>query len=581
MTFQTHHPRPLSLKGRGESKARMRATAPLMGVGLAVCLVLGLNHSSSGGGAEGGAGGVKPIKVEPHDVALTVLSVAETEGETLYMPILQKLGQMAPAVSPLQPVVQQVVFDGKRARRGYFPPAITKLTGQALVKDRRLITNLKEGDNLVRFTEVAATIDPTSVRFFSDTDPDGTQVVEQNFEYDLVNADALLKRYLDKKVICVFKDGKEASGYLMAHDEGTMVLASEPPRSPPLKGGGKKTVRSTQVLERSEIQAIRLNEVPKDLLVKPTLVWKVRTKKAGDHEVTVTYLCGFIKWKADYVVLVHPSEDLNPDLLDITGWVSLDNQSGAAYDKAGLKLIAGDVNRKRDPWASPPVRDEWMYERNMVFEKAKSEDRDAKAPPKEFVEKSFFEYHLYTLSAPSTIKDKQIKQLNLLHKEQVKASRRYIYDPQMDPKRLAIELVAKNEKENNLGVPLPKGRVTFEQKDVDGESGVLGQLDIDHTAVKEELSLKYGYAFDVAGEFKQLNYQQINPRHYLTTNEIRVRNHKTTEIQVRAIARLGSNWKITKNSLAFEEHDFQTVYFNFLLKPNTEQVITYTVDYEY
>ena len=143
------------------------------------------------------------------------------------------------------------------------------------------------------------------------------------------------------------------------------------------------------------------------------------------------------------------------------------------------------------------------------------------ASPKEFVEKSFFEYHLYTLTAPSTIRDKEVKQLTLLKRTGVKAERRYVYDPQSDGSRnLAVELIAKNEKENHLGIPLPKGRVTFEEIDSDGESAVTGHADIDHTPVKEELTLRHGHAFDVVGEFKQLD-----PTHF----EMRVRNHRMAQ----------------------------------------------------
>jgi hypothetical protein len=284
-------------------------------------------------------------------------------------------------------------------------------------------------------------------------------------------------------------------------------------------------------------------------------------------------LCGFVKWQADYVVLVTPGEGHGPDLLDITGWVSLDNTSGAAYEKAGLKLIAGDVNRMRDPWAV----------RENRYEMATPPFRPGPliaggAAKKEFIEKSFFEYHLYTLTAPSTLRDKEIKQLNLLERKGIKAERHYVYDPQTDNRRLSIELVAKNDKDNHLGVPLPKGRVTLEQRDRDGQTGFLGHVEIDHTAVKEELKLKYGHAYDVTGEWH--DQQQFAPNRNITASEMRIRNHKTEEIQVRAVVRLGLNWTITKSSLPFQADDAQTVHFNFPLKPNAEQVITYTVEYQ-
>ncbi len=482
-----------------------------------------------------------PIEVKRLDVDLTVLSASDQDAATLYMPLL-RLGTFSIGGNPV------------------LPPS----TGQALVKDHRLILNLKEGDNVVRFADVAATIDPTSVRFVSTTDPVGTQVVEQNFEYDLVNADGLLKRYIDREITGVGRDGGETTGYLASYDSENIVLASAPPDP------DRKKPRETQILPRRTLQAVRLKDVPADLLVKPTLVWKLRAAKAGKHDTTVSYLCGFVKWSASYVAVVAPGVPGQPDLLDLTGWVTLDNASGATYPKAGLKLIAGDVNRVRDPWAAliqtmgelGELRDK-LADQTFAF--------DMPAQNKEFVEKSFFEYHLYALTAPSTVRDKEVKQLNLLKRSGVKAERRYVYDPQNDGSRnLAVELTAKNEKENHLGIPLPKGRVTFEEIDTDGESAVTGHTEIDHTPVKEELTLRYGHAFDVVGDYKQLD-----PTHF----EMRVRNHKMTDtIAARAVVRIGMNQKITRASHDFVMHDVTTAHLDFAVPPNAEVVVNYTVE---
>jgi hypothetical protein len=480
-----------------------------------------------------------PIEVKRLDVDVTVLSASDQDAATLYMPLL-RLGAFTVGGSPMLP----------------------QSTGQALVKDHRLILNLKEGDNVVRFADVAATIDPTSVRFLSTTDPVGTQVVEQNFEYDLVNADGLLKRYIDREITCVGRDGSETSGYLASYDSENIVLASAPPDPE------RKKPRETQIIPRRTLQAVRLKEVPADLLTRPTLVWKLRAAKAGKHDTTVSYLCGFVKWSADYVAVVTRGEAGKPDLLDLTGWVTLDNASGTTYEKAGLKLIAGDVNRVRDPWAA------FLQEISGAKELRDAVDfftTDGPAPRKEFVEKSFFEYHLYTLTAPSTIRDKEVKQLNLLKRTGVKAERRYVYDPQADNSRnLAVELVAKNEKENQLGIPLPKGRVTFEEIDSDGESAVTGHAEIDHTPVKEELTLRYGHAFDVVGEYKQLD---------ATHFEMRVRNHQMAQaVSARCVARIGPEYKIGPASHAFLMPDVNTAHFDFAVPPNAEVIVRYTVE---
>jgi hypothetical protein len=488
----------------------------------------------------------RPIEVQQLDVELTILSAADTDGETLYMPLLQRLG---------------AYFAG-----GFVNPApqpTPKVTGQALVKDHRLILNLQKGDNVVRFTDIAASIDPTSVRFISTTDPAGTQVIEQNFEYDLASAGALLQRYLERPITCIGKDGQEIAGVLVSHDDQNVVLASgaAPEADKP---------RATQTIARNSLQAIRLDEVPPNLLVKPTLVWKLRTQKPGRHDTTLSYLCGQMKWQADYVAVVTPGVGREPDLLDLTGWVSLDNASGATFPKAGLKLIAGDVNRVRDPWAPVPPAPMAMG----GFGNAPGPTGPADAPPpKEFIEASFFEYHLYTLTAPSTVRDRESKQLNLLQRRGIKATRRYVFDAAEIPPpdwtgRVAIELVAKNEKENGLGVPLPKGRVRFEQRDSDGETALLGTADIDHTPAKEELTLRYGTTFDVVGESSETAPNQFR---------IVVRNHKCEEVQVRAVVALLPGHSIAQASLKVQMHDAQTAWFDFTLKPNAQQEITYSV----
>jgi hypothetical protein len=543
--------------------------APLpVGAAAAVLVMLLSNFPGVGPQATAGEG---PVRVERQDVDVTVLSVAETDGETLYMPLLQRLGQQfLPNPGMMEEANRQLDQDRLRREGAYgtHPVPAAQRTGQALVKDHRLIFNLREGDNVVHFTDVAATIDPTSVRLTSDQP--GTAVKEQSFEYDLATADSLLKRYVDREIVCIGKDGHEVAGYLASYDEASIVLASGPP---------SRKARGTQTLDRRQLQAVRLKDVPPDLLVKPTLVWKLHADRPGRHDTTLTYLCGHMKWQADYVIVVIPGDDRVPDLLDVTGWVSLENASGTTYTNAGLKLIAGDVNRVRDPWAPvPPAEPNSEADMTMFFGLGMLGDR---TKTRELVEKSFFEYHLYTLTAPSTVRDREIKQLKLLRREGVKADRLYVYDPQIDARRIGIELEARNDKDNHLGLPLPKGRVTFEQRDADGETAFTGQTEIDHTAVRETLKLRHGFAFDVAGETTQLSYEQLGPRHYRTQHRMLVRNHKGVEIPVRGVVHLGPTQHITKASMAFDVQDVNTADFNFRLKANGEQEILYTVDTQY
>lgn len=530
-----------------------------------------------------------PVQVIQQDVEFTVFNETETRGQPLYMPAVQLFAPQAD---------EQAQMEGAVQRRVQYRPnvAVQRLvnaqvawgggvvrSGMALVKDHRLIVNLQKGDNIVRFTDVAATIDPTSVRFVSDTDPAGAVVVEQNFEYDLATAGALLKRYVDKKVACVSKDGTETDGYLCSYDDAALVLAETAPG----RGAGD---RKTQTLSRDQLRAIRLADVPADLFVKPTLVWKLRTDRPGRHDTTLSYVCGEAKWNADYVAVVTPGKATEGDRLDLQGWVTIDNRSGATYRDAKIKLIAGDVNRVPDPWAVMPPFNGPMgqaaFQNKWLAWDADSSGMGGMG----FVEKAFFEYHLYTLSIPSTVKDQQIKQLKLLKADGVKAKRLYVSEEaagaaETDPysQHTEVRLVFRNEESNSLGMPLPKGQVRLLQYDADGDLGLIGQVEIDHTPKDEEMKLKLGEAFDVTAERTALNLREPSDQRELITIELRMRNHKDEPINARFVEHMveGRNWTIAETTAAWKRENVNTVHFDFVLGPNEEKTITYTVDYQW
>lgn len=484
-----------------------------------------------------------PIEVQRRGIQVTVFSASDNREPTLFMPVAENPTRQSP--------------------------------GMALVKDQRMVLHLQKGDNLVKFTDVAATIDPTSVRLVSDTDPIGTKVVQQNFEFDLASADALLKRAIDGKVACVGRDGQELiEGYLLSFDAQDIVLADEKPSH-----HADAPRPKTQTVSRNKLQAVRLERMPTDLYTRPTLVWTLRTDRPGNHLTTLTYLCGEAVWRADYVAAI---TDTTPDedTIHLKGWVTIDNRSGATYQDAGLKLIAGDVNRVRDPWAPRPprLRTRWFAEeRQGVINEDLFEGR-------EFIEKSFFEYKLYTLNQPSTIKDRQIKQLSLLEAAGVKARRRYLCRSgeggNLHPE---VQLLIENEKQNNLGRPFPKGLVTLTAADADGDSHLLGRQTIDHTPKDEQIKLTMGRAFDVVYGYRVVDTKRPTRRRMIQTYEFRVRNHKPQAIHVRLVGKLAgrTNWTITQHSDEYIKHDFQTLHFDFRQGPDTEKTVTYTVDYRW
>ena len=506
-----------------------------------------------------------PVEVHRRGVELTIFGASLEDEPTLYMPLVQPREAGAnPSVARQRVVTQAQTLESFPPRPG--EAFIPQLRGMGLVKDQRMILHLKAGDNLVKFADVAASIDPTSVRLTCDTDPTAIQVIEQNFEFDLASGDALLKRSLNRRVRCIGRGDKEVfEGFLVSYDDKTLGLADRPPSADP-----KSPRPRVQSVVRQQLQAVRLDEMPTDLYTRPTLVWKLRARERGDHLATLSYLCGEMVWQADYVATIRNTGPDGIDTLDLAGWVTIDNRSGTSYDRAGLKLIAGDVNRVRDTWAPQP--DTQVYHFFIGFQTG----GNALGRKKEFVTKDFFEYKLYTLNQPSTIHNHQIKQLGLLRADGVKAKRRFLFDPQKHPVQLTVELAVKNEKANGLGLPLPKGRVMFVAADAEGESHVLGRGQIDHTPKDEELELKLGRAFDVVGQ-----YRVVHRGRMVETYEIRVRNHKETQIHVRAVGHLPghANWQVTKTTDAYTKHDFRTLYFDFVLAANAEKRITYTVDY--
>ncbi len=442
-----------------------------------------------------------------------------------------------------------------------------------LVKEVRPFT-LKKGINEIRVTDVAAQMDATSVHFKSLTDAEGTSVLEQNFQYDLINQDKLLEKYLGKEIeIEKFKGPGAEKREVM---KGTLLSTV----------GGRVIKVGDQIYLNPPGNPI-LPSLPEGLVTKPTLMWTVEAAKAGNHSCEISYLTSGMSWQADYVLLSSPKDDK----MDLTAWVTINNNSGTAYKDAKLKLVAGDVNRAPEP----ETRRRFM-KANMVT--------DSLAATTQFTEKSFFEYHLYTLQRPTTLMNSETKQVEMASASEVPLKKKFIYDgvqniqwtyfdeyqrtdanygTQSD-KKVWVTLEFKNSKENNLGIPLPKGRVRVYKKDTDGALEFIGEDAIDHTPKDETVRVKMGNAFDVVGERKRTNYSSdLNKRTFTESFEIKIRNHKDEAVTVNVVEHLyrWTNWKVTENSQKFSKKDAQTIEFETTVPKDGESVITYTVKYSW
>jgi hypothetical protein len=322
--------------------------------------------------------------------------------------------------------------------------------------------------------------------------------------------------------------------------------------------------------------------LPEGLITKPTLVWKLATEKVGQQLIEVAYQTAGIGWQADYNAILNP----NDTKLDLGGWVTINNQSGATYKDAKLKLIAGDVRRVQPQ--------QQMFAGRAM---AKSAINDEVG----FEEKAFFEYHLYTLGRTATVAQNQTKQIELLKAADVPVKKIFLYDgaPQYrfygglnndasygsenSNKKVNVVVEVKNSKENNLGMALPKGKMRLYKRDeADGSLEFIGEDEIDHTPKDETIKLHIGDAFDIVGERKRTNFHVDASSHVITESfEIRVRNHKAEPIEVLVKETLyrWNNWEITESNQKWTKYDANTIHFPVKVDKDGEQVITYTVKY--
>ncbi|MSQ91708.1 MAG: DUF4139 domain-containing protein [Gammaproteobacteria bacterium] len=457
---------------------------------------------------------------------------------------------------------------------GMGTPQASALPGFALVRvDRDL--ELSRGRSTLQFTDVAALIDPTTVQFRSLTDPNGTKVLEQHFQFDLVSTEKLLSRYVDRKVSVESQQGdgvKLTEGTLLSANDGLVLRGDD-----------------GQIHALRNWNGIKFGELPGGLITRPTLEWDILAAKGGRHRARVSYQTGGITWWADYNLIFTEGADANSGVVDVGAWVSLLNQSGSSYQDAKLKLIAGDVNRVQpgmDQFALPASRMKTM---------------EALADGRGFEEKAFFEYHLYTLGRPATIPNNSTKQIELFDAAtRVPAKKQLVYygaegygyygglmlDREFGPTsntKVDVWLTLKNDKASGLGMPLPAGRIRVSQQDkADGSMEFIGEDKIDHTPKNEDVRVKLGTAFDVVGERRQTDFA-LNSKGRVMEEafEIKVRNHKDQAVTVVVRENLyrWSQWTLIQQSTPSEKKDARTIEFPVRIAADGEAIVTYRVRY--
>lgn len=414
----------------------------------------------------------------------------------------------------------------------------------ALVRETRVLP-IQRGISEVRFADVASQIDPTSVHFTSLTEPGKLQILEQNFEYDLVSAAKIMQKYIDRKVRLVMTGGPVFEGVLLSVSGSDIVLEKE---------NGQ-----IQIVKGDDLQHVDFPALPEGLITRPTLNWLLNNTGTERQETEIDYLTTGIAWHAEYVGIVNEDDSE----LGLSGWVSINNTSGKTYTDAGLKLIAGEVNQIQRPRISKRSAPDLLYA--------------AEAAPAQFEEKEFFEYHMYTLQRPATVRDNQVKQVSLFPASSSSCTKIYRLDWHRYGKKIRVLVELKNSSRNGLGIPLPEGKVRVYKADTDGSLQFIGEDWIEHTPKDEKLRLFLGNAFDIVGERVRSGYKKISDSAHEETYEIKLRNHKKEDIQVTFSDYIGNDWKITSFSHAYRAVDASRIEFTVPVKSGKETVITYTV----
>jgi hypothetical protein len=460
--------------------------------------------------------------------------------------------------------------------------------------------DLKQASSNVSVTDITMHLEPDSVILRDPTGKRTLQILEQNYRADPISQGLLLSLNEGKEIDFLVKgtEGKSdqivrgkiiRSGYV-PHQSGMQRYGSQYAASQTAYAqgaGGEPIIEVDRKLRFSLPGQPLFPALADDTILKPTLSWTLQSDRSGKLNAELSYVTGGMSWEADYSMLA-PSEG---NTIDVIGWVTMDNQTGKTFENAKIKLMAGDVSKIQQ-------------QAQIVTRSDGGVAYDSAAAP--MSEKAFEEYHLYTLSRPATLHDRESKQVEFLRAEDVRAERFYIYDgvrinqdryrgynpeyirtnrdygTESNPKVWVMKEI-KNSKENHLGVPLPKGRMRFYRKDDDGQLEFIGENNIDHTPKDETIRINTGNAFDIVGERRRTNYQIDTARNWLDESfEIKLRNRKEKDpVEIRVVEHLyrSINWDIVEKSDTFLKTDSQTIEFRVQIPAGGEKTITYKAHY--
>jgi hypothetical protein len=477
-------------------------------------------------------------------------------------------------------------------------PSLTIYNQNFAVVREQLPLDLKAGENQININDITMHLEPDSVILRDPTGKHAVQVLEQNYRADPVSELLLLSLYEGKTIdfevstpqgVQTIKGKVIRSGYI-PHSWSAMNLYGQQYYQSQMSAASEQPVIEVNGQLRFSLPGTPVfPALTDDTILKPRLEWLLATDKAGKFPAELSYVTGGMTWQADYNI-VAPEKG---DLVDVVGWVTMDNQTGKTFQNARIKLMAGDVNK-----IQPGVNGR-SYNQMVTAEAAAS----IFGPP--VTEKTFDEYHLYTLERSTTLRDRETKQVEFIHAAGVASKQVYIYDgAKIDPNRyngwawenirndhsygtesnpkIWVMREFRNSESNHLGMPLPKGRVRFYRRNDDGQVEFTGENVIDHTPRDEAIRIYTGNAFDLTGERRRTDYTVETSKRTATESfEIKVRNHKKEAAEVRVVEHLyrGPNWDIASSSAEFKKTDSHTIEFPVTIAPDEEKTISYAAHY--
>jgi len=428
----------------------------------------------------------------------------------------------------------------------------------ALVRDVRNLT-VPNGLFRLKLMDIAATVNPATVHFRSLNEPDKLTVIEQNYEYDLLEPAKLLHKYVGKEV--TLTRSYIENGTTKREDIKATLLADN--NGPVWKIGN-------DIVTGMYGETYRFPEVPANLFDRPTLLMSLENSGSRKQQIEASYLAGNLSWNSDYVLTVGREDKA----ADLDGWVTLVNNSGTAFHNARLQLVAGDLNRIQPAVAGNMVRD-------MAMAKATRAEQ--------FAQENFSEYHLYTLGRKTSVEDKETKQISLLQDSGIPVAKHFVvngqnfyYHNQQNPgsplkDNVMVFYKFKNDEKSGLGMPMPAGNVRVYQKDSKGNILFVGEDRIDHTPKDEMLNIHIGNAFDVISERKQTDYKRVDTHTWEMEFEITLRNHKDSPITVEVNEPIGGDWEMVNSSYKYTKTAAWAAQFNVPVAANGTSVLKYRI----